>query len=76
MKEDDLDRSCSTQRGDDSRIEYLSGKPCKRPFGRRKHRWEDIIKNTREWGLNWIQLAQNKAECQTFVNMVMNTMAS
>jgi beta-galactosidase/beta-glucuronidase len=41
-----------------------------------KVRWEDNIKlNHREIGIdgaNWIQLAQDRAQCQTSVNMVMN----
>jgi hypothetical protein len=48
----------------------------KRPLGRPRRRWEYNIKlDLREIGIdgaNWIQLAQNRFQCQTFVNTVMN----
>jgi len=44
--------------------------------GRPKGRWEDNIKlDIREIGINganWIQLAQDRVQWQTFVNSVMN----
>jgi hypothetical protein len=47
----------------------------KRPFGRRRRRWEDNIKlDLREiWidGANWIQLALNRVQWCAFVNTVM-----
>jgi hypothetical protein len=48
----------------------------KRPLGKPGHRWEDgIIKDLREigWGgggVEWIQLAQDRGQGQTLVNMV------
>jgi hypothetical protein len=55
----------------------LVGRPeGKRPLGRPKCRWENKIKlDLRETGINganWIQLAQDRIEWQTFVNTVMN----
>jgi hypothetical protein len=48
----------------------------KRPLGRPRHRWEDIIKiDLREIGINgmdWIGLAQDRVQWWAFVNMVMN----
>jgi hypothetical protein len=48
----------------------------KRPLGRPRRSWEDNIKmDLREIGIdgaNWIQLAQDKVQWQTFVNTVMN----
>jgi hypothetical protein len=56
---------------------FLVGRPeCKRPLGRRRHRWEDSIKmDLREIGIdgtNWIQLAQERVQWRAFVNTVMN----
>jgi hypothetical protein len=55
----------------------LVGRPkVKRPLGRPRHMWEDNIKmDLREKGIdgtNWIRLAQDRVQCQAFVNMVMN----
>jgi hypothetical protein len=55
----------------------LIGRPeGKRPLGRPRHRWGDNIKlDLRETGIdgvNWIQLAQDRAKWRAFVNMVMN----
>jgi hypothetical protein len=48
----------------------------KRLLGRPRHRWEDNIKlDLREIGIdgaNWIQLAQDRAQCQACVNTIMN----
>jgi hypothetical protein len=49
---------------------------CKRPLGRRRHRWEDNIKMDLGEvvidGANWIRLAQGRVQCRAFVNIVMN----
>jgi hypothetical protein len=55
----------------------LVGKPKgKRPLGRPRCRWEENIKlDLREIGINWanwIQLAQDRAQWQAFVNTVRN----
>jgi hypothetical protein len=51
----------------------------KRPLGRRRRRWEDNIKmDFRETGIdgaNWMQLAQDRVQWQTFGNTVMNLRA-
>jgi hypothetical protein len=48
----------------------------KRPMGRPRRRWEDNIKlDLREIGIdgvNWIRLAQDRAQRWAFVNTVMN----
>jgi hypothetical protein len=53
------------------------GKPeRKSPLGRRRRRWVDNIKmDLREMGLGgmgWIELAQDRDQERTLVNMVMN----
>jgi hypothetical protein len=55
----------------------LIGRPKgKRPLGRPKCRWEDNIKmdlqEIRLDGANWILLAQDRVQWQSFVNTVMN----
>jgi hypothetical protein len=55
----------------------LVGRPeGKRPLGRHRRRWEDNIKmDLGEIGIdgtNWIRLAQDRVQWQTFVNTVMN----
>jgi hypothetical protein len=56
---------------------FLVGRPeGNRPLGRPRRRWEYNIKlDLREIGtdgVNWIQLAQNRAQWRAFVNTVMN----
>jgi hypothetical protein len=55
----------------------LVGKPeGKRPLGRPRRRWVDNIKmDLREigWdGVDWIDMAQNRDQWRTLVNMVLN----
>ena len=55
----------------------LVGKPeGKRLRGRPRRRWEDTIKmdlqEVRCWGMDWIQLAQDRDKWQALVNAVMN----
>jgi hypothetical protein len=57
--------------------EVLLGKPEREgPLGRPRRRWEDGIRmDLRETGwesVDWIQLAQDRDQCQAIVNMVMN----
>jgi hypothetical protein len=54
----------------------LVGRPeGRRPLGRPRCRWKDNIKMDREvgwWGMNWIDLAQDRDRWQALVNEVMN----
>jgi hypothetical protein len=63
----------------ETRNEYriLVGKlEVKRPLGRPKRRWMDNIKMDLTeigWdGMDWIELAQDRDQCRTLVNTVMN----
>jgi hypothetical protein len=51
---------------------FLVGKPeGKQPLGRPRRRWEDNIKmyiQTVGWGMDWIDLAQNRDRCRAVVN--------
>jgi len=47
----------------------------KRQLGRPRRTWEDSIKmNFQEvgWGMDWIDMAQNRNRLQVLVNVVMN----
>ena len=51
----------------------LVGKPeGKRPLGRTRNRWEDNIKMDLQevgcWGMDWIELAQDRDRWQALVN--------
>ena len=53
----------------------LVGKPeGKRPLGRPMHRWEDNIKmdlkKVRWWGMDWVDLAQEKDRWRALVGTV------
>jgi hypothetical protein len=55
----------------------MAGKPeGKVPFGRPRHRWEDIIKmdfqDVECGGMDWIELAEDRDRWLAFVNAVMN----
>ena len=55
----------------------LEGKPeGKRLLGRPTRRWEDNIKMDLEevecWGMDWIELAQDRDKWRALVNAVMN----
>jgi len=48
----------------------------KRPLGRPRDRWEDTIKMDLQevewWGMDWIDLAQDRDRWRAVVNAVMN----
>jgi hypothetical protein len=53
----------------------LVGRPeGRRPLGRPRRRWDDIKMDLQEvgWGMDWIQLAQDRHKWRALVNAVMN----
>jgi hypothetical protein len=54
----------------------LVGRPeGRRPVGRPRPRWEDNIKMDIQevgWGMDWIELAQDRNKWRALVNAVMN----
>jgi len=54
----------------------LLGKPeGQRPLGKPRLRWEDNIKMDLQevgWGMDWIELAQDRDRWRALVNTVMN----
>jgi hypothetical protein len=80
VKEDEMGRACSTNREKRNAYRILVGKAeGKRPIGRPRHRWVNIIKmELREigWGgMDWIDLAQDRDQWRTLVNTIMNLRA-
>jgi hypothetical protein len=71
-----MGRSYNTHGGKRNAYRFLVGKPeGKRLLGRPRHRWEDNIKmGPRKLGLSgmdWINLAQDRDQWRTLVNVVM-----
>jgi hypothetical protein len=68
--------ACSTNGEKRSAYRIWVGKPGgKRPLGRPRGRWENIMMNLREvgWGgMDWIDQAQDRDQWRALVNMVMN----
>ena len=66
--------ACSARGGEERRIELQP--EGKRPLGRSTGRWEDNIKMDLQevecWGMDWIDLAQNRVRWRALVNAVMN----
>jgi hypothetical protein len=46
----------------------------KRPYGRLRHRWEDIKMDLR--GIRWCDMALDRDQWQALVNMIMNLPSS
>ena len=72
-----MDGACSAYGGEERRIQGFGGEPeGKRPLGRPRCRWEDIIKkDLQEMGcgdMDWIELSQDRDRRQALVNAVMN----
>jgi hypothetical protein len=44
----------------------------KRPLGRPRHRWVDYIKLIGWYGMDWIDLAEDRDRWKALVNTVMN----
>jgi hypothetical protein len=69
-------RTCITDGARRDAQNFLVGKPeGKRPLARHRRRWEDNIKmDLREvgWGMDWVDLAQDKDRWRAVVNAVMN----
>jgi hypothetical protein len=60
-----------------SAFKILTDKPTgKRPLGRHRHRWEDIIRmDLKEIGINtrnWVDLSQDKDYWRALVNVALN----
>jgi hypothetical protein len=63
--------------GEERCIQDFSGDPeVERPLGGPWHRWEDNIKmdlwEVGRWGLDWIDVAQDRDRCHVLVRVVMN----
>jgi hypothetical protein len=71
-----MDRACSTRREKRNAYRILVGKPeGRRPLGRPKRRWVDNMKiDLREiwYGMDWIDLTQDKEQWRVLVNTIMN----
>jgi hypothetical protein len=68
--------TCSTFGGKRAAYRILVGRPeGRRPLGRPRCRWKDNIKMDLQevgWGMDWIELAQDRDRWRALVNGVMN----
>jgi len=68
--------ACSLYGGEERKGVYralVRGPEGRRPLGRPRHGWEDNIKTDLqkvEWGMDWIELAQDSDRWHTLVNDV------
>jgi hypothetical protein len=71
-----MGEACSTYGEKRRAYRILVGRPeGRRPLGRSRRRWEDNIKTDLQevgWGMNWIELAQDRDRWRALVNAVMN----
>jgi len=54
---------------------WLGGPDGKRPLGKPRRRWDDDIKMDLQavgWGMDWIDVAQDKDKWRALVSAVMN----
>ena len=77
MEKNEIGGTCSAHGERRGVYRVLVGKPLgKRPFGRPRRRWEDNIKMDLQkvgyWGMDWIELAQDRDKWPAVVNAVMN----
>jgi hypothetical protein len=68
--------ACSTYGEKKGAYRILVGRPdLRRPFGRLKRRWEDNIKMDLQdvgWGMDWIELSEDRDRWRGVVNAVVN----
>ena len=76
IKKNEMSRPCSAHVESRSAYRVLVGKPeRKRPLGILRRRWEHDIKMDLQegrWGMDWIDLAQERKRWRAVVNAVMN----
>jgi hypothetical protein len=76
-----MDRACNTNEEKRNAYRILVGNPVgKRPLGRQRRRWVNNIKidfiEIGWYGVDWIDLAQDRDQRRAFVNTVINLRVS
>jgi hypothetical protein len=76
IEKNEMGGACSKYGGKEKCIQDFGGRPeGRQPLGRPRHRWEDNIKMDLQevgWGMDWIELAQDRDRWRARVNAVMN----
>jgi hypothetical protein len=76
MQKNEMGGVCSTYGEKRGAYRILVGRrEGRRPLGRLRRRWEDNIKMDLEevgWGMDWIELVQDRDRWRAVVNAVMN----